>query len=84
MKYYSYSESLGSRYRKPVRSRSPIVPRESVPTTISLLDVLLSIWIAEAILESEPREARRLARRAPRKRAIDFERRAGWVQPDLP
>ena len=84
MKYYSYSESLGSRYRKPVRSRSPIVPRESVPTTINLLDVLLSIWIAEAILESDPRDAGRLARRMPRKRAGDFDRRATWLQPDSP
>jgi hypothetical protein len=84
MKYYSYSESLGSRYRKPVRSRSPIVPRESVPTTINPLDVLLSIWIAEAILESEPRDRLRLARRVPRKRAGDLERRAGWIQPDVP
>ena len=84
MKYYSYSESLGSRYRKPVRSRSPIVARESVPTTINLLDVLLSIWIAEAILESEPRDALRLARRMPRKRAGEFERRAAWLQPDPP
>jgi hypothetical protein len=91
MKYYSYSESLGSRYRKPTRSRSPIVPRETVPTTINMIDVLLSIWIAEAILESEPRDALRLARRASRKRAADlerraseFERRAGWVQQDPP
>lgn len=83
MKYYSYSENLGSRYRKPLRPRSPIVPRESVPTTINLLDVLLSIWIAEAILESEPRDAR-LARRAARKRAGDLERRAGWFQPGVP
>lgn len=84
MKYYSYSESLGSRYRKPGRPRSPIVPRESVPTTINLLDVLLSIWIAEAILESEPRDALRLARRMSRKRAADVKRRADWVQPELP
>ncbi len=83
MKYYSYSESLGSRYRKPVRSRSPIVPRESVPTTINMLDVLLSIWIAEATLEIEPRDALR-SRRMARKRAADFERRAGWEQPELP
>ena len=84
MKYYSYSESLGSRYRKPVRSRSPIVPRESVPTTINMLDVLLSIWIAEATLEIEPGDALRSARRTARKRAADVERRAGWEQPELP
>lgn len=84
MKYYSYSEGLSSRYRKPVRPRSTIVPREPVPTTINLLDVLLSIWIAEAILESEPRDALRLARRMSRKRAGDFERRVGSLQPDLP
>lgn len=84
MKYYSYSESLGSRYRKPVRPRAPVVPRESVPTTINLLDVLLSIWIAEAILESEPRDTLGLARRIARKRAGDFERRANSFQHDVP
>lgn len=83
MKYYSYSESLGSRYRKPLRPRSPIVPRESVPTTINLLDVLLSIWIAEAILESEPREALR-RRRVPKKQTGDLDRGARWFQTDVP
>lgn len=84
MKYYSYSESLGSRYRKPLRPRSAIVPREIVPTTINGLDVLLSIWIAEAILESEPRDTRRPARRMPRKRAAAIEPRIDWIQPDAP
>ena len=84
MKYYSYSESLGARYRKPLRPRAPIVPREPVPTTINLLDVLLSIWIAEAILESEPRDSVGLARRMARKRAGEFERRASSFQPDVP
>ena len=84
MKYYSYSESLGSRYRKPLRPKSSIVPRESVPTTINLLDVLLSIWIAEAILESEPRDALRLPRRVPKKQTAPLERRARWFQPDVP
>jgi hypothetical protein len=60
------------------------VPRESVPTTINLLDVLLSIWIAEAILESEPRNSLGLARRVSRKRAGDFERRAGAFRHDVP
>lgn len=83
MKYYSYSESVGSRYRKPLRPRSPIVPRESVPTTISLLDVLLSIWIAEAILESDPRDALRLRRRMPKKQPDDLERRARWSPTDV-
>ena len=84
MKYYSYPESLGSRYRKPLRPKSPIVPRESVPTTINLLDVLLSIWIAEAILESEPRDGLRLPRRAPKGQTGNLERRARWFQPDVP
>lgn len=82
MKYYSYSESLGSRYRKPLRPKSSIVPRESVPITINMLDVLLSIWIAEAILESEPREMRR--RRAQKKPTAPLERRARWFPPDVP
>ena len=82
MKYYSYSESLGSRYRKPARARSPLVAREPVPTTISLLDVLLSIWIAEAILESDPRAGLRLRRSAPKRRAADVEQSAAWFQPD--
>jgi hypothetical protein len=84
MKYYSYSESLGSRYRKPLRPRSPIVPRETVPSTINMLDVLLSIWIAEAILASEPRDARRPTKRTARKRAAELEQRAEWLPPDAP
>jgi hypothetical protein len=84
MKYYSYSESLGSRYRKPLRSKSAVIPREAVPTTINLLDVLLSIWIAEAILESEPRDSLGMARRAPRKQAGGFDRRAGSFQREIP
>ena len=68
MKYYSYSESLTSTYRKPLRSKSPIVPKETIPKTINALDVLLSIWIAEATLEHESAPAKR-AKRAPRKRS---------------
>lgn len=69
MKYYSYSESLTSTYRKPLRSKSPIVPKESIPKTISALDVLLSIWIAEATLEHEGSPTAKRAKRAPRKRS---------------
>lgn len=66
MKYYSYSASLASTYRKPPKSRSAIVLRELVPKTINALDVLLSIWIAEAVLETEPpkrRSGKKAARR---------------------
>jgi hypothetical protein len=67
MKYYSYSASLASTYRKPAKPRSPIVLRELVPKTINALDVLLSIWIAEAVLETEPPK-RRSGRKATRRR----------------
>lgn len=53
MKYYSYSASLSATYRKPPKARSPLVRREPVPKTINALDVLLSIWIAEAVLATE-------------------------------
>lgn len=65
MKYYSYSASLSTTYRKPPRARSPLVPREPVPKTINALDVLLSIWIAEALLATDvPR--RRTAKKTAR------------------
>jgi hypothetical protein len=67
MKYYSYSASLASTYRKSPKSRSAIVPKERVPKTIDALDVLLSIWIAEAVLEIEPRK-RRTPKKASRRR----------------
>jgi len=66
MKYYSYSASLASTYRKPPKSRSPIVLKEPVPKTINALDVLLSIWIAEAVLETEPPK-RRTSKKATRR-----------------
>jgi hypothetical protein len=66
MKYYSYSASLASTYRKPPKSRSPIVPKELVPKTINALDVLLSIWIAEAVLETDPPK-RRTSKKGPRR-----------------
>ncbi len=66
MKYYSYSASLAATYRKPPKSRPAIVPKELVPKTINALDVLLSIWIAEAVLETEPpkrRTGKKISRR---------------------
>ena len=66
MKYYSYSASLSSTYRKSPRSPQALVAKERVPETITALDVLLSIWIAEAVLETEApkrRGARKAARR---------------------
>jgi len=68
MKYYSYSESLSGTYRKAPKAQTAQVQRERVPATISPLDVLLSIWIAEAVLETEPpksRVPRRIARKHP-------------------
>ena len=66
MKYYSYSASLASTYRKAPKPRPAIVPKERVPKTINALDVLLSIWIAEAVLETEPPK-RRTTKKAPRR-----------------
>jgi hypothetical protein len=68
MKYYSYSASLASTYRKSPKPPSAVVPRERIPKTIDALDVLLSIWIAEAVLEeTEPRK-RRALKKASRRR----------------
>jgi hypothetical protein len=67
MKYYSYSASLASTYRKSPKAPSAAVPKERVPKTIDALDVLLSIWIAEAVLETEPRK-RRALKKASRRR----------------
>jgi len=65
MKYYSYSASLASTYRKSPKPPSAVVPRERIPKTIDALDVLLSIWIAEAVLETEP--PKRRTKKAPRR-----------------
>lgn len=59
MKYYSYSPNPSLALRRSPKPRTDIVPREVVPKTINALDVLLSIWIAEAVLETESRKKRR-------------------------
>ncbi|HLW60128.1 MAG TPA: hypothetical protein VKV57_09450 [bacterium] len=59
MKYYSYSPNPSPALRRSLKPRTDIVPRETVPKTINALDVLLSIWIAEAVLETESRRKRR-------------------------
>lgn len=66
MKYYSYSASLSSTYGKPPKSPQALVRRERVPKTINALDVLLSIWIAEAVLETETPK-RRASKKAARR-----------------
>ncbi len=68
MKYYSYSQSLASTHRKPLRSKPATVSKERIPKTIDELDVLLSIWIAEAILEPESPASKR-AKRVLRRRS---------------
>jgi hypothetical protein len=68
MKYYSYSQSLSQTYRKPPRSKPAIVSSEPIPKTIDQLDVLLTIWIAEAILGHESLTSKR-AKRVQRKRS---------------
>lgn len=67
MKYYSYSASPSSALRRSSKPRADVIPRERVPKTINALDVLLSIWIAEAVLEPETRSKRRA--KAPAKPA---------------
>ncbi len=84
MKYYSYSGSLASTYRKPPRPKSATVSREPVPKTINALDVLLSIWIAEAVLESEARPSKtaRTTKKAGRRRRLQQAReRPKGVEP---
>ncbi len=82
MKYYSYSGSLAATYRKP-SAKSAIVSREPVPKTINALDVLLSIWIAEAVLESEahPPKPAATVKKAVRRQKLHTLERPTEVQP---
>ena len=82
MKYYSYSGSLAATYRKP-SAKSAIISREPVPKTINALDVLLSIWIAEAVLESEarPPKAAATVKKAIRRQKLHTAERPAGVQP---
>jgi len=65
MRHYSYSAGPVT-IRKAARPKHEGIPRESVPKTMISLDVLLSIWIAESMLESETRPKKRVRKAAVR------------------
>jgi len=58
MRHYSYSAGPVA-IRKAARPKHEGIPRERVPKTMTSLDVLLSIWIAESLLENETRTKKR-------------------------
>jgi hypothetical protein len=76
MKRYTYSDSFAAVYGKPLRAAPRLVARERVSKTLSVLDVVLSIWIAEAILDDAARLRIRGGRRAPRRRRAEDGSRA--------
>ena len=65
MRHYSYSAGPVT-IRKTARPKHEGILREGVPKTMTSLDVLLSIWIAESMLESETRPKKRVRKAAVR------------------
>ena len=65
MRHYSYSAGPVT-MRKGAKQKHEGIPRESVPKTMTSLDVLLSIWIAESLLENEARPKKRVRKTSVR------------------
>ncbi|HTD47840.1 MAG TPA: hypothetical protein VK881_11300 [bacterium] len=65
MRHYSYSAGPVT-IRKAAKQKHEGIPRESVPKTMTSLDVLLSIWIAESLLENEARPKKRVRKTSVR------------------
>ena len=65
MRHYSYSAGPVT-IRKTARPKHEGILREGVPKTMTSLDVLLSIWVAESLLENEARPKKRVRKTSVR------------------